>query len=112
MSEVAPGATIPIHLHQNEDELILVHQGSGKVTLGDESVTVATGAILYAPRGVWHGVENTSSNTLIWCATYSPPGFEQFFRETGVPPDSTQPPPSPQQVEAAAKKYGMIFKNP
>ena len=32
ISEVAPGAEIPVHLHRNEDELIFVHTGSGVVT--------------------------------------------------------------------------------
>src|SRR5262245_52450053 len=51
MSEVAPGASIPIHLHRNEDELIFIHSGEGIVTLGDERVPSRAGAVLYAPKG-------------------------------------------------------------
>ena len=66
VSEVAPGANIPIHFHRQEDELIFIHTGSGLVTLGDRQVPSSTGAVLYAPRGVWHGIENTGSATLTW----------------------------------------------
>ena len=112
ISEVSPGANIPIHLHLNEDELIFIHTGAGIVTLGEREVRSSAGAMLYAPKGVWHGIENTGSATLTWCAIWSPPGFEQFFRETGVPPDFVGASPTPAQIAESARKYGMVFKNP
>ena len=112
ISEVSAGANIPIHLHRNEDELIFIHTGTGIVTLGDRRVPASAGAVLYAPKGVWHGIDNTGSAMLTWCAIWSPPGFEQFFRETGVPPDSTGTGPTPAQVAESARKYGMVFRDP
>ncbi len=111
VSEVGPGAVIPVHLHRNEDELIFIHTGSGIVTLGDERIPVSPGAVLYGPRNIWHGVENTGSSTLTWCAIYSPPGFEQFFRETGVRPGGNESPAPSERVAAIARKYGMIFRD-
>jgi hypothetical protein len=64
------------------------------------------------PKGVWHGVENTGADVLTWCAIWSPPGFEQYFRETGVPPDFAGAGPTPAQIAESARKYGMVFKNP
>lgn len=112
VSTVAPGASIPVHLHRNEDELIFLHTGSGIVTLGDREVPSSAGAVLYAPKGVWHGVRNTGSDELTWCAIWSPPGFEQFFRETGVPPDFTGAAPGAALVAEKARKYGMVFRDP
>jgi mannose-6-phosphate isomerase-like protein (cupin superfamily) len=112
ISEVAPGASIPIHLHRNEDELIFLHTGAGVVTLGDRRVPSSVGAVLYAPKGVWHGIENTGSDVLTWCAIWSPPGFEQYFRETGVPPDFAGVGPTAAQITESARKYGMVFRNP
>jgi mannose-6-phosphate isomerase-like protein (cupin superfamily) len=112
ISEVAPGASIPIHLHRNEDELIFLHTGAGVVTLGDRRVPSSAGAVLYAPKGVWHGIENTGSDVLTWCAIWSPPGFEQYFRETGVPPDFAGVGPTAAQITESARKYGMVFRNP
>lgn len=112
VSEVEPGASIPVHLHQNEDEIIFLHTGTGIVTLGEARVPSSAGAMLYAPRGVWHGVENTGPDVLTWCAIWSPPGFEQFFREVGVRPDDTAALPPAEQVTAIATKYGMVFRDP
>ncbi len=112
ISEVAPGANIPIHLHRNEDELIFLHTGTGIVTLGERQVPSSPGAVLYAPKGVWHGIENTGATVLTWCAVWSPPGFEQFFRETGVPFGRVGSDPTPDQISESARKYGMVFKNP
>lgn len=112
ISEVSPGTGIPIHLHTNEDELIFIHTGTGIVTLGDRQVPSSVGAVLYAPRGVWHGIQNTGADVLTWCAIWSPPGFEQFFRETGVPPNFTGESPTPAQIADSARKYGMVFRDP
>ena len=94
ISHVDPGADIPVHLHRNEDELIFIHTGSGIVTLGDDRIPVSPGAVLYGARNIWHGVENTGSTVLTWCAIYSPPGFEQFFKEVGVAPGDERPAPT------------------
>ena len=111
VSEVPPGGTIPVHLHQREDEIIFLHSGQGLVTLGDARVASTAGAMLYAPRGVWHGIENTGSEVITWCAIWSPAGFEQYFKEIGTPVGDTHPAPSADAVAAAARKYGMIFRD-
>ncbi|MHB1195067.1 MAG: cupin domain-containing protein [Longimicrobiales bacterium] len=112
VSEVAPGAAIPVHHHTHEDEIIFIHTGRGILTFGDERIPGGAGAMLYAPRGVWHGVENTGSETIIWCAIYSPPGLEQYFREVGVSPDRIADAPTPEEALAAATRYGLVFRDP
>lgn len=112
VSEVDPGATIPVHRHTYEDELIFIHTGEGVVTLGEREVAVTAGAMLYGPRAIWHGVRNTGSVILTWCAIYSPAGFEQFFKETGSAPATSAPAPTPAQLAAAAVKYGLVFRDP
>ena len=67
--------------------------------------------VLYAPKGVWHGVENTGGDTLTWCAVYSPAGFEQYFIEVGVPAGSGKPGPPADVVARLAAKYGMVFRD-
>jgi quercetin dioxygenase-like cupin family protein len=111
VSEVAPGASIPVHLHRNEDELIFIHTGTGIITLGDTRTACSPGAVLYAPRDAWHGVDNTGATVLTWCAIYSPPGFEQFFIETGNAPGDHGPVPTPDSVAVIARKYGMVFRD-
>jgi quercetin dioxygenase-like cupin family protein len=112
VSEVQPGASIPVHLHRNEDELIFLHTGSGIVTLGDERIPAVAGAVLYSPRNVWHGIENTGRDVITWCAIYSPPGFEQYFREVATPPGGEGVAPPPEHFVQTALKYGMVFRDP
>ena len=111
VSEVAPGSAIPVHRHRNEDELIFIHAGKGIVTLGEGTTPVSTGAMLYGPRGIWHGVENTGSEPLTWCAIFSPAGFEQYFKEIGVAPGDERRLPTAEQVNTIAKKYGLEFRD-
>jgi quercetin dioxygenase-like cupin family protein len=111
VSEVAPGAAIPVHRHRNEDELIFIQSGEGVLTLGDRTIPVSAGAMLYGPRGIWHGITNTGTETLLWCAIFSPAGFEQFFKEVGVPPSEEKKLPAAAQVDAIAAKYGLEFRD-
>ncbi len=111
VSEVPPGRSIPVHLHRNEDEIILSHSGAGVVTLGDRRVESSIGAMLYAPRGVWHGVENTGEETITWCAIWSPAGFEQYFKEPGALLARAGDPTTSEETAALALKYGMEFRD-
>jgi quercetin dioxygenase-like cupin family protein len=61
--EVDPGKRIPPHTH-TADEIFVVLQGEGIVTVGDESLAASTGAVAVAPAFARHGWENTGSETL------------------------------------------------
>jgi mannose-6-phosphate isomerase-like protein (cupin superfamily) len=109
--DVSPGTTIPVHLHENEDELIFIQDGMGEATLGDRSVPLAKGSTLFVPRGTWHGGRNTSASTLFWIAIYSPSGFEGYFREIGRSAADAPPRPStPDEREARDRQYGIRYR--
>jgi len=61
--EVDPGKRIPLHTH-NADEVFVVLQGTGIVTVEDERVEASAGALAVAPAFARHGWENTGSETL------------------------------------------------
>jgi quercetin dioxygenase-like cupin family protein len=111
VSEVQPGQMIPVHLHRNEDEIIFIHTGEGIVTLGDQRVESSAGAMLYAPKGVWHGVENIGGATITWCAIWSPAGFEQYFKELSALYARPGDPPTNEQTTALGLRYGMEFRD-
>ena len=81
--DVMAGTTIPVHLHEREDEIIFIQSGRGEGVLGDAVVPLAAGSTLFVPQGTWHGGRNTGSEILRWIAIYSPSGFEGYFREIG-----------------------------
>jgi mannose-6-phosphate isomerase-like protein (cupin superfamily) len=102
--DLPPRAEIAVHLHEREDEIIFIRMGSGIATLGDREVPVGPGATVYAPQGVWHGLRNTGETTLGMSAIYSPPGFEQAFK------DSLRPNRTQAEIDANRKKHGIVYR--
>lgn len=63
-----PGAKHDLHRHPNAEEWEYVLSGSGIKRVGDQDVPIAAGDIVFTPRDEYHGVANTSAETLttIW----------------------------------------------
>jgi quercetin dioxygenase-like cupin family protein len=61
--EVDPGNKIPFHTHTAEETLVVL-QGSGEATAGDQRGEVSVGSIIVAPAFTPHGFDNTGSETL------------------------------------------------
>jgi quercetin dioxygenase-like cupin family protein len=63
-----PGARHERHLHRNCDEFFIVLKGRGHIysDLGEEPSV--EGDVIYSPRGIWHGFNNTSDEdvVLVW----------------------------------------------
>lgn len=102
----APGAGIPPHVHEYEDEVIEVVEGEYGIQLGEQMFQATQGAILHFPRGIAHGFQNigkTPGKTL-W--TVMPGrGFERFFEELGALPAGG--PPDMGKVVEIFGRYGM-----
>lgn len=104
--DLPPSSEIRVHLHQREDEIIFIRMGAGIATLGDQEVPVGPGATIYVPQGVWHGLRNNGQETLGMSAIYSPPGFEQTFKDRLAHPNRTQA-----EIEANRKKHGIVYRD-
>jgi mannose-6-phosphate isomerase-like protein (cupin superfamily) len=102
--DLPPGSAIRVHLHEREDEIIFIRMGHGILTLGEREVPVGPGATVYVPQGVWHGLRNAGETTLGMSAVYSPPGFEQTFK------DSLRPNRTAAEIEANRKKHGIVYR--
>ena len=105
--DLPPNSAIKVHLHQREDEIIFIRTGSGIATLGDREVAVSAGAVVYVPHGVWHGLRNNGTETLGMSATYSPPGFEQAFKDRLIRPNRTAA-----EAAESRKKHGIVYRDP
>ena len=109
--DVSPGTSIPVHLHEREDEIIFIQSGHGEAMLADERVPLRSGSTLYVPEGTWHGGRNTGAEILRWIAIYSPSGFEGYFREIGRrSPDEPPRRLSPEEREARDRRYGIRYR--
>lgn len=104
-----PGAGIPLHRHESEDEVLFVHEGSGVAILGDRRQVVEKGDTILIPHGVWHGVETRDQGIdLLWVVT--PPGLEGFFREVSSVPGTPPRVLTSSQIEDIGRKHGVQFK--
>ncbi len=75
-----PGQYVPVHIHPNQDEFILVQEGELDLKLDGEWTKARAGDLVRMPRGVPHGYFNKSDKpcrALFWVA---PAGkLEQLF---------------------------------
>jgi quercetin dioxygenase-like cupin family protein len=105
-----PGRKMRVHKHLYHDELIFIHQGEGSFTLGNAVSDVEKGSVAFIPKGMWHGLENTGTETLIMTFGYSPAGFEGYFRENGTQEGTEAKGRTEDQYAATALKYGMVYQ--
>jgi mannose-6-phosphate isomerase-like protein (cupin superfamily) len=110
--DIVPGRKLRIHKHLHSDELIFIHNGEGLFTLDEEIVPVKAGTVMFVPRGVWHGLENTGKDPIRMLFGYSPAGFENYFIENGTPVGVAPAERTAEQYAMAEKKYGMVYKEP
>jgi quercetin dioxygenase-like cupin family protein len=50
----SPGDSTPVHLHEKEDEHILVVEGTARILYGDRTLDAAAGTMVSLARGVPH----------------------------------------------------------
>ncbi|MFP6891749.1 MAG: cupin domain-containing protein [Nitrospinota bacterium] len=79
--EIPPGGRIPVHLHEREEEILFFHAGEGEVEVDGAVHPVGPGMSVFLPPGVSHGVRNTGGLPIKLVWIFSPPGYEEVFRQ-------------------------------
>jgi mannose-6-phosphate isomerase-like protein (cupin superfamily) len=110
MEEIGLNDGIPVHKHLNEDELIYIQQGNGVFTLGEREIPVRAGSAAFVPKGVWHGLRNTGNKPLHMLFSFTPSGFEGYFREIGVKKGVQWVDKTAEEFAAINRKYGVVYK--
>ncbi len=86
----------PVHVHQHEDEVVVVLEGALTYRVGEEQGVREAGGLLWFPRRVPHAVANLSGSPCRFLTIVTPAGIEDFFRAqrdylaslgSGDPPD-------------------------
>jgi quercetin dioxygenase-like cupin family protein len=113
-SSTTGGTASPVHVHADEDEIIVLLEGSGVVWAGEQRTELSAGGVAFLPRGVPHGYRFTSSAVDMLAVT-TPSGMENFFRTAGW--DLSQPKPdgwkiTPAMLAEAAAKNGQTVLGP
>ena len=104
---LGPGASIPVHLHEHQDEVLFVHAGRGTAVFDGRSVPIRTRSTIFVRRGVWHGVDNTSRADLHLIWIISPPGLEEMFRDISVRKGRRPEPMSRDEFAALVRRHRM-----
>jgi len=63
-NELEPGSSIGIHQHGQDEEVYVILDGDGLMTVNDETRAVKTGDVIVNKPGWSHGLENTSDQPL------------------------------------------------
>ena len=77
------GGGPPQHIHKAEEEGFYVLEGEVNIKIGDQTISGPAGSFVLIPRGTVHTFWNAGSTPAKLLVIFSPPGFEQFFFETG-----------------------------
>jgi quercetin dioxygenase-like cupin family protein len=107
----------PVHVHDQEDETLLVLDGELRVFAAEEEHTAGPGTVAVLPRRLRHAYVVTSA-TARFLTLHVPAGFEQFAAEVGepaqaltLPPESAGPPDVAALTRAAAR-HGITILAP
>jgi mannose-6-phosphate isomerase-like protein (cupin superfamily) len=72
---------IPVHVHEREEEILFFHEGSGELEVDGEKFPITPGMSVFLPLNIPHGLRNTGKGPLKLLWIFSPPGYENIFRE-------------------------------
>jgi quercetin dioxygenase-like cupin family protein len=97
----SPGSSTPIHLHEKEDEYLLVLEGMVRVLYGDKTFDATAGTMVSLVRGIQHAWGNPTAVRARVIMTAVPGGCEEALREIAATHRDKL------DLEALAKKYAV-----
>ncbi len=109
---IMTGEGPPQHIHKAEDEAFYVLEGEVDVKRGEETLHAPTGAFVLVPRGTTHTLWSTGSTPAKILAIFSPPGFEEYFIETGEEDKEPDPTAYIEKATAVSDKYNLEIVGP
>ena len=103
------GAGLPLHVHDDEDEVVVVLEGTLAYRVGDEEGTVDSGGLLWMPRLVPHAIANEGVSLCRFLTIATPGGIEDLFRAqsqylASLPPGEAPDPVAMGKLDGAEKR--------
>lgn len=80
LEEIDP-MDVPLHVHNDRDELFYVLDGEHVFTVGETEYHAGPGDVVFGPRGVPHAQRRVVPQVGRILTMLTPAGFEAFFRE-------------------------------
>ena len=100
------GQEPPLHVHEHDDELFYVLEGTVTFICGDERSTGGPGSTAFLPRGVPHTLR-VETETVRVLVVMAPCGPAPYFETLSVPATSRSLPDEPAHLDPAAVEAAL-----
>lgn len=105
-----PRRLVPPHVHEAEDELSYVLEGTFGLRIGDLEAEAGPGTYVYKPKGLLHTFWNPTDAPARMIELIFPAGFEHFFEALGpINSSPGEPADLQRQREALGERYRLGF---
>lgn len=105
-----PGGTVPLHIHEDEDENNFILEGELSMRIGDAVYMAKAGSYVVAPRGITQHFHNAGNEPCRFLTTFTPGGAEGFFKEAGELIRLAAPgKPSAEALAELQRKYRLRY---
>jgi len=101
-----PGVGIPMHVHENEDEIFHILEGQMEFELQGKTNLLSKGDMIFLPRMVPHSFRVVGDIKCKAIVTVVPSGIEEMFESLSALPPG---PPDFEKVAAICGKQGIRF---
>lgn len=91
LMSLKPGEEIGLEVHESTSQFLRIEQGSGKLTLGEETHEMQAESAVVVPEGTSHNLVNTGTADMKLYSIYSPPQHpEETVHETKEEADAAE----------------------
>lgn len=101
-----PGVGIPMHVHENEDEVFRILEGEMEFVVEGIASILKAGDTIFLPRQVPHSFRVVGENNAKAIITVIPAGIEDMFVELSQLPAG---PPEMEKVLGICNSFGIRF---
>lgn len=101
-----PGIGIPMHVHENEDEIFHIIEGQMEFETQGKTTILNPGDMIFLPRMVPHAFRVVGTQKAKAVVTIMPSGIEEMFEALSQLPAG---PPDLEKVTSICNSYGISF---
>ena len=101
-----PGIGIPMHVHENEDEIFQIIEGEMEFETQGKISVLKQGDMIFLPRKIPHAFRVVGTHKAKAVVTVIPSGIEEMFEALSELPAG---PPDFQKVTEICNSYGIRF---
>jgi mannose-6-phosphate isomerase-like protein (cupin superfamily) len=99
----------PLHVHQDQDDTMLILRGTLRFQVGDELFDANAGDLISAPKGVPHAFTNVTREPAQLMNMMTPGGLDQLLEDlSALPPGA----PDPAALERISRKHRVVVVGP